>query len=364
MNRRSVLWGAAAAAAGLAGSGARDILLAPATASASESAAFTFATTLGAPTLVPIPQNPVRYRSNDSTFPYLPNSQGTANITFWVDGIVYRSVGQSLATMGPINPTTAVLRGTAGTFDGNGTWLFAAQRPYSPSGVIYGFYHAEDHVFADGTYGEWNTTGLATSTDDGVTWVKKGVIIGSPKPLSGAFGGREANSVIYDKARSRWLGIGHGIGYVSTDRNAAPGTWKGWYQGSFSVPMPLTASQPLDTLPGLSNNMANNHITWNTYLKRFVMVWQQWGQGRALQITTSADGVHWDQSQTLLSIAPPEQDGDPTSVGYAQIIGASSSESGRDATLVYEQWPSTTERQRDMIQRPLRFTLTGVGRRR
>ncbi|MFJ5293391.1 hypothetical protein [Streptomyces sp. NPDC088348] len=331
-------------------------LLAPVTASASDPAPAVIATTLGTPQVVPVPSNPVNWYANDSTFPYLPNAQGTTNITFWVDGANYRSTGQSLDTMGPINPTKAVLgSGTSGSFDGNGAWLSSAQRdPNNSAGVIYGFYHAEDHVFADGSYGEWNSTGLATSTDDGVTWTKKGKIIGIPKPSAHTSGGVEANSVIYDKVNKRWLAIGHGVGFASTDPNAAPGTWKGWNQGTFSTPMPAASASPkLQALPGLSTNMATNSITWNTYLNRYVMVWQAWGDTTGVHITTSADGVHWDPSKVLFGTDSSKQ------INYAQIIGVSSSQSGQDAMLVYEQWPPTTGRNRDMIERPIHFSTTG-----
>ncbi|MFC8094570.1 hypothetical protein [Streptomyces sp. NPDC057301] len=339
------------------------VLLAPAMTSACPSAAATtaaFTTTLGTPKIVPIPTNPVEWRANDSTFPYLRNSQGTANITFWVDGVNFRSTGQSLDTMGPINPTTSVLSGGAeGTWDGNGVWLMAAQRaPGNPTGRIYGFYHAEDHVFEGGGWGEWNSTGLATSDDDGVTWSKKGRIIGSPQPYQGStgdtgkFGGVEANSVIYDEKNKRWLAIGHGSGFVSTDPNAAPGTWKGWDGDGFDTPMPSTTSPNLKPLNGLTDQMANSNITWNTYLNRFVMVWRHFGDYKNIRITTSADGVNWDES-TVLFTAP-----DGTGIDYPQIIGVSSSRSGQHATLVYEKTPSTTGRYRDMIMRPIHFNLT------
>ncbi|MER6464582.1 hypothetical protein ACWC4D_23300 [Streptomyces sp. NPDC001288] len=332
------------------------LLLIPVTALATSPSSTVFTTALGGTKIVPVPENPVRWYANDSTFPYLRSSKGTTNITFWVDGADYRSTGKSLDTMHPIRPATAVLSaGAAGTFDGNGVWLSSAQRdPRKPSGVIYGFYHAEDHRFRDGGYGEWNSTGLATSTDDGVTWTKRGKIIGTPKPAAHAFGGIEANSVVYDPVARRWLGIGHGVGYVSTDPKAAPGTWKGWYNGAFRTRMPSASSSPrLQVLPGLSSTMAGNNITWNTYLHRFVMVWQAWGKDTKVLITTSGDGVHWSPSRTLFSV------GSAHSVGKAQIIGVSSSESGKNAILVYEQSPSTTGRYRDMIERPIHFHLKG-----
>jgi hypothetical protein len=305
--------------------------------------------------------------ANDSAFPYLLNSTGNTHIAFFGNGINYRATGNNLTTMGPaVSPTNAVLSGWAGQFDQNGAWLFAAQRV---NGVIYGFYHAEDHQFADGGYGEWNSTGLATSTDDGASWTRRGQIIGLPKPAIHDTAGREANGVIYDTHdpdHPRWLAIGHGKGFVSTDPGAAPGTWKAWDGDNFGI----WAKQPapdgvLPPLPGLSDDMATNSITWNTYLNRFVMVWQKWGDSNVVRITTSADGVSWDPSKTL-TVEPTSEDCGkaapcPVDIRYPQINGVSSTQSGQTPNLVYEKWPATRpDRERDMKQVQITFTRTSA----
>ncbi|MGZ3144634.1 hypothetical protein ACVDFE_22100 [Lentzea chajnantorensis] len=324
-------------------------------ASAAVPASAATTTALGSPQVVPIPDSQVRWYANDSTFPYLPNATGTANLTFWVDGVNYRSTGQTLDTMSPVNPTTAVpSAGPKGSFDGNGAWLFQAVRdPEDPSGAIYGFYHAEDHVFADGVTGyEYNSTGLAVSTDDGVTWTKEGQIIGTPQPQTAQNGGPEINSVVYDPIDKRWLGIGHGIAYASTDPGAAPGTWKGWDGSAFTVSMPSTSTDAGKTKPlsSLGSDISDCNLTWNTYLGKFVLVYKNWGDNTHVYMKTSADGITWGAATTLLTAAAGK------TVGYPQLIGTSSSEAGQQATLVYEQWPSTTGRNRDMVERTVQFT--------
>lgn len=179
--------------------------------------------TLGPPSRIPIPPSGAYYYANDAAAPYLPVASGNTNLTFWVAGVTCRSTGATLDTLGPVNPTTSVLSGgPTGTFDGNGVWLINAIR--KSDGTLMGFYHAEDHTFVDGTYGEWNSTGLATSSDDGITWIKQGQIIGSQKPATGAFGGVGATCVLYNHITSTWMGIGNGTGFQSSDPNAAPGT--------------------------------------------------------------------------------------------------------------------------------------------
>jgi hypothetical protein len=197
--------------------------------------------TLGPPTVVPVPTNPIYYYANDSRFPYLPNSNGTAKIMFWVDGVNFRSEGPSLDRMKPISPAGSVLSRTAGAFDNGGVWLQSVVRH---NGKLYGFYHAEDHSCVP--YTEWNTTGLAISTDDGRTWLKQGQIIGNPNPCTG-FGGIEARSIAWDAAHSRWMGWGGPYGFVSTNADAAPGTWFGYHNGTLT--RPCRASNPWRGIP-------------------------------------------------------------------------------------------------------------------
>jgi hypothetical protein len=301
--------------------------------------------TLGLPTVVPMPANPVYFDANDSRFPYLPNATGTANITYWVDGVNFRSEGASLDTMNSPSPSTSVLGSTAGAFDQNGAWLLAAIRR---GGTLYGFYHAEDHSCGMGF--EWNSSGLATSTDDGATWVKQGEIIGSPNTCSGS-GGVGASTVAWDAVNSRWIGWGGANVFVSTNANAAAGTWFGYHNGSFSTPMP--GSGPLTALPSLGGNNASidaQSVAWNSYLGQgqgqWVMVYTRFGDTTHIYYRTSSDGINWSPQTTLLTA------GTGQTLNYAEIIGDTGETCGQDALLVYEIFPSanTPGRSRDMTE--------------
>jgi hypothetical protein len=307
-------------------------------------AADQFSVTLGPPTTVPIPKNPVYYYANDSHFPFLPNSNGTANITFWVDGINFRSQGRSLETMQPIDPTNSVLSGTAGQFDNGGAWLLNAIR--RPDGVIVGFYHSEDHSCKP--YTEWNATGVALSTNDGASFMKLGLIIGSPNPCT-RNGGIAANTVIWDHLQNRWLAWGGANAFISTDRDAAPGTWRGYdITGNFTVPMPCPQPSQLGKLPGLDGHCSSQSATWNAYVHRYLMIFTRWGDPAHVYMQTSTNGIAWEPATTILTMPPGE------SVTYPQIIGTTSEWSEQDAWLVYDRSPSTAPgRSRDLLQRRL-----------
>ena len=298
--------------------------------------------TVGPETVVPIPVNPVYYYANDSCFPYIRNSNGTTHLTFWVDGANFRSEGPSLDAMNPIDSTNAVLGATAGAFDNGGVWL---QRAVRVNGVLYGFYHAEDHSCVP--YTEWNSTGLATSTNDGASWTKEGEILGSPNPCTG-FGGVVANTVVWDAANSRWMGWGGPEVFVSTNAAAAPGTWYAYTNGSFSVPQP--GPGPTGSLPTLNANLSVQSVAWNPYFNAWFMTYNHWGDGLHIFYTTSRDGITWAPEMTLTTGTTNY------SVGYPEIIGDTDLSFGQDGWLVYERFPSTQpDRSRDMMERWVHF---------
>lgn len=304
------------------------------------------AITIGPPVIVPIPDNPVYYYANDSHFPFLPNSNRTAHITFWVDGLNFRSQGKTLMTMEPISPTNSVLSGTKGQFDGGGAWLLNAVR--RPDGVIVGFYHAEDHSAVPRT--EWNSTGAALSTDDGASFVKLGQIIGSPNPGRGN-GGIAASTVLWDHLERRWLGWGGPYAFESRDRDAAPGTWRGYdTNGRFSVPMPCADEKRLGKLPGLDGHCSSQAATWNKALGCYMMVYTRWGDESRAYLGTSTNGIAWTPGRTLLEMPAGEH------LAYPCILGETSEQCGSDALLVYQRTPPTQpKRYRDTIQRTIRF---------
>jgi hypothetical protein len=307
--------------------------------------------TLGDPEVIPVPPNPVRYYANDSRFPYLLNSNGTAMITFWVCGANFRSEGPDLAHMGPIAPTNAVLTGDKGAFDNGGAWLLNAIR--RPDGVVVAFYHAEDHRCTP--YTEWNSMGVALSRDDGFTFTKLGQVIGSPNPCRG-FGGLAANTAAWDEARKAWLAWGGSHIFTSTDPDAAPGTWRGCdTNGAFTVEMPCTNLAALGHAPGLDGYGPCQSATWNTHLQRYLMVTMRWGDTRDAFVASSPDGLRWTPHGALYRAPEGEE------IAYPFILGETGERSGREAWLVYMRGPGTQPGQRrDLVRRPLRIAMNSA----
>jgi hypothetical protein len=315
-------------------------------ANVTNSPVITSITTLGPATIVPMPANPVYFFANDSAVPYLPNSNGTANITFLVDGLQYRTSGKSFDAMGRINPTYSVLSGDNNSSWDNGDWLLSAVRR---NGVLYGFYHAEDYTCKDAYF--WMATGLATSTDDGANWVKQGKVIGSPNPCR-QNGGLEATFVVWDHLNNRWMGWGQGNGYVSYATNAAPGTWYAWDGTGFNTPMP--GGGTATALPGLpAGAIGHSAVAWSSYLNKWVMLYLYWG-GSTIYVTFSDDGVTWSGTQTLYT--PITKNGTTESIQYPQWIGSRADWIGQDCLLVYGSSPPTGLGQRhDTMERWVHF---------
>ena len=300
-----------------------------------------YVTTVGPETIVQVSANPVYYWENDSITPYLPNSTNTANITFWVDGVNYRSQGVSFDTMGPVNPQNSFLTGVAGTWDA-GDWLLCVVRR---SGVLYGFYHAEDYTCNDAYF--WSSTGMATSIDDGASWTKQGQILGCPNPC-GQDGGVEAGAVVWDHLNSRWMAWGVNAScFVSYADNAAPGTWQAWDGTGFNTWMP--GSGTVGHLPSLPSSIGNCAVAWSTYLNQWVMIFQTWGSS-TVQMSTSPNGIRWTSPTVLYAPAVGE------STSYAHWIGSRADWIGQDALLVYMRTPPEQPgRRKDVIERWVHF---------
>ena len=297
---------------------------------------------------------------NDSVFPFMPAKDGKGVVAFCGDAIVMRYSGPDIDHLTPPENDAIVVTtpapGTSSDWHRDGGWMLTATR--TADGTLVGFVHGEDHKFADGKYGEWNSTGVWTSTDDGLTWTDLGEAVGSQKPQKAAFAGMAMNECIWDAANKRWLGYNGPYAFISTDPHAKPGTWFGYHEGQFSQPIDVNAPMPeLTPAPGLEKSGVTwGGLTYNSYLKQYIMTWS-WG--RSVKAAFSPDGINWHHVMTLYKDTETSNSLDDD-ITYAFLLGDTDTSSGQDCMLVYMHHPpgkTVSGHRKDMVRRPVHFEL-------
>ena len=102
--------------------------------------------------------------------------------------------------------------------------------------------------------------------------------------------------------------------------------------------------------------MTYGGLTYNRYLRQYILTWMNNGDTRNVQAIFSPDGLNWETgSQRVLASEPA---GVP--VSYPFIVGDTDTLSGQDCYLVYmRQPPSGTQAvsglRKDMILRSIHF---------
>ena len=292
---------------------------------------------------------------NDSVFPWLPNLDHSGYLAFWGDAGIRRYVGPDFDNLKPLSSnsngvvTVTNAPGVDHGWDADGRWMLTATR--IADGTLVAFVHGENHEFADGKPGEWNSTGLLTSQDDGLTWVDQGAVVAEQKSTKGQNGGINASEVIWDSVNQRWLGYSGGIPFISTDPYAMPGTWYGYYKGAFSQYIDVHGPKPaLSVAPGLEKaGVTWGGLTYNHYLKQYILTWLPNGEYKKIHAAFSPDGLHWGPAQELYKEVPPY------SASYAFIVGDTDTLSGQDCSLIYMREPHVSGNKKDMIRRPIHF---------
>ena len=255
-------------------------------------------------------------------------------IMFWAEFQNYRSTGktQFVEDQTKFDPTSSVFgrRGNFDSWDNGGSWLMSVFRE---NGVNFvGFYHAEDHWFPHTSNDiAWKSLAVTFSSDKGKTWSAGNQIITSPtsKPATPTWGGSGDCCVVWDHINNRWMCYyqEHNILMaVSTDPKGAPGTWKKYYNGAFTE---NGLGGQHTKLPGLENAPGGNpSVHWNTYLKKWVMVWHGWSPPK-IYVSVSEDGVHWEEPKSIIVSSISGR------AWYPTIIGNTDVEAGQIAKIYY-----------------------------
>ena len=237
-------------------------------------------------------------------------------------------------------------------WDNGGSWLMSIFRQEEDN--LVGFYHAEDHwLVATNPAGiAWKSIARTTSEDNGASWSAGEQIITSSatQPANPTWGGAGDNCVIWDDTNNRWLCYyqEHWLMMaISYDVEGSPGTWYKYNNGEFDQPGLGGQSSPV---PGLASVPGGNpSVHYNSYLERFVMVWHSW-VSLSIYISTSTDGIVWEQPRLL------EPNADSRRAWYPTIIGESDTEAGKIARLYYADIAAGFA-SRDFVSKALVFDL-------
>ncbi|KAI9032340.1 hypothetical protein DFJ74DRAFT_654135 [Hyaloraphidium curvatum] len=284
----------------------------------------------------------------DGHLPVLPDGKGNWML-YWSMYTNFRTLGSSPYPEDHVvkEPATSVFGGrfSLGLYYSGGMWLMSVYRMTGNN--LIGFYHAEDRWSMDSDV-VWKSIGVAYSADNGLSWRNGGLILRHPqnKPASPQWGGVGDMDVLWDPSRRRWIcyfSDGRMSMAISTDVNAAPGTWRKWYQGGFNAEGLGGQHDYIEPLVGAAG--ANPSVHWNTYLGRWVMVYGSWSG--AVFISSSRDGTTWDVPRQVVT----SQRGDRA--WYPTIIGDQGDRViGQDARLYYADFGGGG---RDFARRLIRF---------
>lgn len=196
-----------------------------------------------------------------------------------------------------------------------------------PSGQLLAFVDGEFHPKNTGTPLR-ASIGVATSTDNGMTWPQKAVIIQGNDIVAfhfnctdvdkkmrtkadnvGAAGpsavirteGKTKYVYLYYLDRVRFSTNGNPTSdiYVARapySRAGAPGSWQFWTGRGWSADTIEVIATPAITTPPHGEEAAHPQVTYNTALKRWLMVFHT---RTDLYASTSEDGTTWDTPQAL-----------------------------------------------------------------
>lgn len=227
----------------------------------------------------------------------------------------YRLSGQSLDTLG--NPEV-VLQPTYETGEKgfNGYRGFGSViRGRTPDERI-GFYHNEWHPNQTQTFPFTSEIGIVVSTDNGLSWVDKGIVVRgphSPRPsgdVQRPFGAGQPSAIqIGDYIHLYYTGWNPDSAdavyaacapLIDVDNLQS---WRLLADGTFSARAIDGVGTPVVSRPTEDHSYAAiPGVSWNTHLNKYVMVFES---GKGFLVTTSQDGISWDTGKLVFSF-PPE----------------------------------------------------------
>lgn len=274
---------------------------------------------------------------------HISYQEGKGGLTIWVDGRIGDATQGTfilhphswsipdLERASPVKVFAAVHDSTL-PCTSDSAWY----RNYAAiNAIIPGPRQGELLAFVDGEFHPKNTgtplrasIGIATSTDDGMTWGQRAVIVQGNDMVAAHFdcaavdatmktrvddegsagptavvrteGGTQYIYLYYlDRVRLSSGGRPTSDIYVARAayaRGGAPGSWQFWTGRGWSPPGPEVIASPVITTPPHGGESAHPQVTFNTVLKRWLMIFHT---RLDLYASTSEDGTTWDAPQAL-----------------------------------------------------------------
>ncbi len=229
----------------------------------------------------------------------------------------------------------ALRPGPRGTFDNGYAGIGGVARD-PDSGALWALYHAEDQEgmppIPGGIPGFYASIVLATSADDGKTFVKVAPVITSalPKDPKGHHdqgcgepsvvidgGGRHLLAYYVEHSRTNGRGVQICLARSRLADRGRPGSWRKYHDGRFESPGLGGPDTPVVSARAQGADAIFPHVCHVAGLGRYVMVfninaYRELGpagtatakpETSGIYIATSGDGILWSQPTRLLAIA-------------------------------------------------------------
>jgi hypothetical protein len=183
-------------------------------------------------------------------------------------------------------------------------------------------YHGENHSFAGAETSDdlYATVCIARSNDNGLTWKREGGIITGTQPKPPGLPPRTAMGAGNPSAIIAggyiyvfYVNLAYNAGPDQTHvarapvtSDGSPGSWKKWYNGSFSQPGLGGKSTPVMPLASPADKTvwaANGIVSYNTYFHAYLNVFQT---AIGFYYATSPDLVHWTVRGEIFSFGKNE----------------------------------------------------------
>lgn len=316
----------------------------------------------------------------DTTLSMIKDTNGTK---LWLTSEVrsYRYSRQDLNNLTPQgrtsngNPIPVFLPSNPGGTEFDADYVgFGSVLPSQNPGELIGIYHAEHHCPGKPNNPYTATVGVATSTDGGISWTRKGAIItgrthntSCDKPRVSGAGQPSAIKIgdyLYVYYTDWSTGYPDQIYLARAPFNVAttPGNYKKWHNGDFSTPGLGGESTPIISRPepvseSVFVSLAN--ISFNTYLNRYLLLFQA---SNGFYTALSTDGIFFDTPQ-MVPITFPKNLGNLATGDiwyyYATLISPNTPggwETNQTGYLYYSKGQHNTS-YHTMYRRPFTFNL-------